>query len=69
MDTRYNGSGYYDKTAAEAINNVNNVSKKEDKKAKDTVRMVHMLLDILGFELVGEFRIKNKVTGKVYKKH
>lgn len=67
MDTRYNGSRYYDKTAAEAINNVSK-QEKEMQKAEKMMIMVDMVLEIWGFELVGELKIKNKKTGKIYRK-
>lgn len=67
MSTYYNGSGYRDKTAAEAINNVSK-QEKETQKAEKMMTMVDTLLDIFEFELVVELKIKNKKTGKVYKR-
>lgn len=59
-----NGDGYYDETAAKAIENVNN-----DKDTKRFYKLLHTIFtmcELAGFHLEGRITLKDRKTGKIY---
>lgn len=62
-----NGSGYYDPTAKEAMENETREERARNKQVHDTVREIKNILKIRDLELVDRIVIKDKTTNKEYR--
>ena len=63
-DIRRNASGYYDPTAYEAIQRVDQEAESRFKKLLNTI---FSIIDLAGFELQNRLEIRDKKTGKIWR--
>lgn len=66
-DLYYNGSGYADPTAYDALKSITKADKELEKKVRALVDIIHDVSHIAGFEVVGKIHLKHKKTGKEFK--
>ena len=64
---RYNQSGCADPTAYEAISNIIKEEKELDKKVHNLIRVLKLIIDWAGFELIGRIEIRDKKTRKEFR--
>lgn len=62
-----NGSGYYDPTAKEVLENETREERARNKQVHDTVREIKNILKDRDMELIGRVVIKDKNTNKEYR--
>ena len=65
-DLKYNQSGCADPTAYEAISNVIKEEKELDKKVRNLISVLKLIIDWAGFELIGRIEIRDKKTKKEF---
>lgn len=63
----YNGSGYPDPTAYNAMKPVIKEEKELEKKVKNLVTVLKLVADWAGFEFVGRIHLKHKKSRKEFK--
>jgi len=66
-DLKYNQSGCADPTAYEAISNVIKEEKELDKKVRNLISVLKLIIDWAGFELIGRIEIRDKKTKKEFR--
>ncbi len=64
---KYNQSGCADPTAYEAISNIIEEEKELDKKVHNLIRVLKLIIDWAGFELIGRIEIRDKKTRKEFR--
>lgn len=66
-DLYYNGSGYADPTAYDALKSMAKADKELEKNVRALVDIIHDVSHIAGFEVVGKIHLKHKKSGKEFK--
>ena len=61
-----NGSGYYDPTAAETIDNLTREEKARNKEIHDAIHEIKNILKYKNLELIERIKIKDTRTGRKY---
>ncbi len=61
-DPRYNGEGYLDLTAYEALRNI-----EDDARFQKLLHTIFYLCELAGFQIEGRIVLRDKRTGKVWK--
>lgn len=64
---KLNGSGYYDPTAYVALQKVSKEEKELSKKVSELLKVLKVIIEWAGFELIGRIWLKDKKTGKEFK--
>ena len=62
-DLKRNAEGYSDPTAYEAIKNISD----KEKKVSQIVRIIKLMADMAGFEIIERIVLKDKATGEVWR--
>lgn len=66
-DPRKNGSGCKDPTAYDAIKTITAEERILNRRVKDTIKSVKKLIDLMGFDVIGRIKIRDKKTGKEFR--
>lgn len=64
---RYNGSGYYDPTAYQAIENIEKVNKNDERRVKRLLATIYYICNLAGFRIEDRIVLKDKKSGKVWR--
>ena len=64
---RYNQSGCADPTAYEAISNIIKEEKELGKKVHNLIRVLKLIIDWAGFELISRIEIRDKKTKREFR--
>jgi hypothetical protein len=64
---KLNGSSYYDPTAYVALQKVSKEEKELSKKVSELLKVLKVIIEWAGFELIGRIWLKDKKTGKEFK--
>lgn len=62
-DLKRNGAGYSDPTAFEAIKNIS----EKEKKISQTVRIIKLIADLAGYEVIERIVLKDKKSGEIWR--
>ena len=67
-DLKKNGAGYVDPTAGEALINVRRAELLASDRYYNLLDHINYIVDLAGFEIEGEFKLKDLRTNKVWRK-